>query len=138
MKANGSEGAAPGVNPTCIRSVPHWSVKTGQCTIRERTAPRFAPLPHLTAGMMKVQSRTFRTPVLLLALAACSESETNTTEPIGSTAPALNEVVVAGPLNASSTDTLVYLSYSDRVIEGSPDNSITAVPLPTGTVIPMR
>ncbi|PZO18113.1 MAG: hypothetical protein DCF26_08425 [Burkholderiales bacterium] len=35
-------------------------------------------------------------------------------------------------------NTLVYLSYSDRVIEGSPDNSITAVPLPAGTVIPMR
>ncbi|MDP2019222.1 CreA family protein [Hydrogenophaga sp.] len=35
-------------------------------------------------------------------------------------------------------NTLVYLSYSDRVIEGSPDNSITAVPLPPGTAIPMR
>ncbi|MDP1686313.1 CreA family protein [Hydrogenophaga sp.] len=34
--------------------------------------------------------------------------------------------------------TLVYLSYSDRVIEGSPDNSITAVTLPTGLAIPMR
>lgn len=35
-------------------------------------------------------------------------------------------------------NTLVYLSYSDRVIEGSPDNSITAVPLPPGTAIPLR
>jgi CreA protein len=35
-------------------------------------------------------------------------------------------------------NTLVYLSYSDRVIEGSPDNSITAVPLPAGTAIPLR
>lgn len=35
-------------------------------------------------------------------------------------------------------NTLVYLSYSDRVIEGSPDNSITAVPLPAGMAIPMR
>ncbi|MDO8889207.1 MAG: CreA family protein [Hydrogenophaga sp.] len=35
-------------------------------------------------------------------------------------------------------NTLVYLSYSDRVIEGSPDNSITAVTLPTGLAIPMR
>lgn len=33
---------------------------------------------------------------------------------------------------------LVYLSYSDRVIEGSPQNSVTAVPLPAGTVIPMK
>lgn len=35
-------------------------------------------------------------------------------------------------------NTLVYLSYSDRVIEGSPDNSITAVTLPPGTAIPLR
>ncbi len=35
-------------------------------------------------------------------------------------------------------NTLVYLSYSDRVIEGSPDNSITAVTLPAGLAIPMR
>jgi CreA protein len=35
-------------------------------------------------------------------------------------------------------NTLGYLSYSDRVIEGSPDNSITAVTLPTGLAIPMR
>ena len=33
---------------------------------------------------------------------------------------------------------LVYLTYSDRVLEGSPQNSVTAVPLPTGTVIPLR
>jgi CreA protein len=35
-------------------------------------------------------------------------------------------------------NTLVYLTYSDRVIEGSPQNSITAVPLPAGTVIPLK
>ena len=35
-------------------------------------------------------------------------------------------------------NTLVYLTYSDRVIEGSPQNSITAVALPTGMTIPMR
>jgi len=33
---------------------------------------------------------------------------------------------------------LVYLTYSDRVIEGSPQNSVTAVPLPAGTVLPLR
>ncbi|RYY95587.1 MAG: hypothetical protein EOO24_22610, partial [Comamonadaceae bacterium] len=33
---------------------------------------------------------------------------------------------------------LVYLSYSDRVIEGSPQNSVTAVPVPQGTVIPVK
>lgn len=33
---------------------------------------------------------------------------------------------------------LVYLVYSDRVIEGSPQNSITAVPVPAGQMIPLR
>jgi CreA protein len=35
-------------------------------------------------------------------------------------------------------NTLVYLTYSDRLIEGSPKNSLTAVPVPAGTVIPMK
>jgi CreA protein len=35
-------------------------------------------------------------------------------------------------------NTLVYLTYSDRVIEGSPQNSVTAVPLPPGTVVPLK
>ena len=35
-------------------------------------------------------------------------------------------------------NTLVYLTYSDRVIEGSPQNSVTAVPVPPGTVIPVK
>ena len=35
-------------------------------------------------------------------------------------------------------NSLVYLSYSDRVIEGSPQNSVAAVPLPAGTVIPLK
>ncbi len=35
-------------------------------------------------------------------------------------------------------NTLVYLTYSDRVIEGSPQNSVTAVPVPSGTVIPVK
>ncbi len=34
--------------------------------------------------------------------------------------------------------TLVYLTYSDRVIEGSPQNSVTAVPLGSGVTIPMK
>jgi CreA protein len=33
---------------------------------------------------------------------------------------------------------LVYLVYSDRVIEGSPQNSITAVPVATGQPIPVK
>jgi CreA protein len=35
-------------------------------------------------------------------------------------------------------NTLVYLTYSDRVIEGSPQNSVTAVPVDRGTPIPVR
>ena len=35
-------------------------------------------------------------------------------------------------------NTLVYLTYSDRVIEGSPKSSVTAVPVDRGTPIPLR
>lgn len=35
-------------------------------------------------------------------------------------------------------NTLVYLTYSDRLIEGSPQNSVTAVPVPAGTPIPVK
>lgn len=35
-------------------------------------------------------------------------------------------------------NTLVYLTYSDRLIDGSPQNSITAVPVPRETPIPIK
>lgn len=35
-------------------------------------------------------------------------------------------------------NTLVYLTYSDRVIEGSPQNSVTAVPVDRSVPIPLR
>lgn len=35
-------------------------------------------------------------------------------------------------------NTLVYLTYSDRVIEGSPQNSVTAVPVDRATAIPLK
>lgn len=38
----------------------------------------------------------------------------------------------------SKRNTLVYLTYSDRLIEGSPQNSVTAVPVPAGTAIPVK
>ena len=38
----------------------------------------------------------------------------------------------------SKRNTLVYLSYSDRLIEGSPQNSVTAVPVDRGTPIPVK
>jgi CreA protein len=33
---------------------------------------------------------------------------------------------------------LIYLTYSDRLIEGSPQNTVTAVPVPRSTVIPLK
>ena len=33
---------------------------------------------------------------------------------------------------------LVYMTYSDRVVEGSPQNSVTAVPVDRATPIPVR
>jgi CreA protein len=33
---------------------------------------------------------------------------------------------------------LVYLTYSDRVLEGSPQNSVAVVPVPAGAVIPVK
>jgi CreA protein len=35
-------------------------------------------------------------------------------------------------------NTLVYLSYADRLIEGSPQNSVTAIPVDPATRIPVR
>ncbi|SIT38187.1 conserved hypothetical protein [Paraburkholderia piptadeniae] len=35
-------------------------------------------------------------------------------------------------------NTLVYMTYSDRVTTGSAKNSVTAVPMPAGTTIPVR
>ena len=35
-------------------------------------------------------------------------------------------------------NTLVYLTYSDRLIDGSPQNSVTAVPVDRATPIPVR
>ena len=37
-----------------------------------------------------------------------------------------------------SRNTLVYLTYSDRLVDGSPQNAVTAVPVDRGTVIPVR
>ena len=33
---------------------------------------------------------------------------------------------------------LIYMTYSDRVIEGSPQNSVAAVPVPQSTPIPVK
>ena len=35
-------------------------------------------------------------------------------------------------------NTLVYLTYSDKLIDGSPQNSVTAVPVDKGTIIPIK
>ena len=38
----------------------------------------------------------------------------------------------------SARNTLIYLSYSDKLIDGSPQNSITAVPVGRNTPIPVK
>lgn len=38
----------------------------------------------------------------------------------------------------SRRNTLVYLTYSDRLIDGSPQNSVTAVPVDRATPIPLK
>lgn len=38
----------------------------------------------------------------------------------------------------STRNTLVYLTYSDRLIEGSPKNGVTAVPVPRNNPIPLK
>ncbi len=38
----------------------------------------------------------------------------------------------------TARNTLIYLTYSDRVIEGSPQNSLTAVAVDRGTPIPLK
>lgn len=38
----------------------------------------------------------------------------------------------------AARNTLVYLSYSDKLIDGSPQNSVTAVPVDRTTAIPLR
>ena len=35
-------------------------------------------------------------------------------------------------------NTLVYLAYSDKIIDGSPKNSVTAVPVPAAQPIPVK
>ncbi|WP_179402561.1 CreA family protein [Burkholderia guangdongensis] len=35
-------------------------------------------------------------------------------------------------------NTLVYLTYSDRIVNGSPKNSVTAVPVPASMPIPVK
>lgn len=38
----------------------------------------------------------------------------------------------------SARSTLVYLVYSDKLIDGSPQNNVTAVPVPQAVAIPVR
>ena len=38
----------------------------------------------------------------------------------------------------SKRNTLIYLTYSDRIATGSPKNSVTAVPITDGTTIPVK
>jgi CreA protein len=38
----------------------------------------------------------------------------------------------------SARNTLVYLTYSDRLVDGSPQNAVTAVAVDRATPIPLR
>lgn len=38
----------------------------------------------------------------------------------------------------TARNTLVYLTYSDKLLKGSPKNAVTAVPVPRSTVIPLK
>jgi CreA protein len=38
----------------------------------------------------------------------------------------------------TARNTLVYLTYSDKLLKGSAKNSVTAVPVPRTTVIPLK
>jgi CreA protein len=38
----------------------------------------------------------------------------------------------------SKRNTLIYLVYSDKLIDGSPKNSVTAVPVPATQPIPLK
>ena len=38
----------------------------------------------------------------------------------------------------AARNTLVYMSYSDKLIDGSPQNSVTAVPVDRATAIPLK
>lgn len=51
-----------------------------------------------------------------LLLGACGEDSATATDPTGSTGASLNEIVTTGPINASSTDTLVYFSFADNAL----------------------
>ena len=75
-------------------------------------------------------------PLVLLAL-ACSK-----TEPASGPAPSSSSSPLAPPSAAAAAmpsaappvpskprNVLIYVSYSDRVIEGSPKNSISTVPI---------
>lgn len=54
---------------------------------------------------------------VLVATAACAESEADPTGPgTGTPEAAINEIVTVGPLNASGTDTLVYFSFAQGAL----------------------
>ena len=38
----------------------------------------------------------------------------------------------------AARNTLVYMSYSDKLIDGSPQSSVTAVPVDRATAIPLK
>ena len=73
-------------------------------------------------------------PVLAVAMqAAFAEA------PKGHGDEAMKEYQAGGsPMADVKRNTLVYLVYSDKLIEGSPQNNVTAVPVPRSTPLQLR
>src|SRR5437762_3470894 len=65
--------------------------------------------------------RAVATLLIAIGVAAC-EGESNPSGPNSTTLPGLNEIVTAGPLNASATDTLIYFNLaSNKLVSSSQD-----------------
>ncbi len=73
----------------------------------------FARIPDRLSSRVRRAMLPTVLPMLMVAASACSEAESDPTGPNGGIPePAINQVVTFGPLNASSTDTLVYFSFA--------------------------
>jgi len=98
-----------------IRSVPNLSPTPCTMSIPARDAPSVM-VPDMDTPLQDAMllNTNVRTVILgaaaVLMLSACGESTTSPIDP-GTNGAALNQVVTAGPLNASSTDTLAYFSF---------------------------
>ena len=96
-----------------------------------------APYRGGTVGWLRVTLGTVRAPIeeagLRIASAAHAVVELAATGRGEAAFPPLCLRMVDAARN-----TLVYMSYSDKLIDGSPQNSVTAVPVDRATAIPLK